>query len=219
MSVYCDWVRKKLNLQLLSQCGSTYNCLGRAVPERHCRVAGTLNNQQTVTACPGMFPRTPVSGRVALFRAVFSTYLCVGVSPHSREFSSSMSESVALLQVVFPQSTDVWACRLHPKQRFSLCLSVGRVTLSLVVFTRLPMCGRVAPLQVVTFAGSSEAVSDVGAGAAAGMTSKRRGRVGARSITCASAQSARDGAAGPLAPLRPAAGHCVQIDLNDQRTT
>ena len=38
------------DLQLLSQCGSTYTCLSRSVPEIHLRVAGTLNNQPTTTA-------------------------------------------------------------------------------------------------------------------------------------------------------------------------
>ena len=33
VSVYCDWVR--FDLQLLSQCGSTYNSLSRSVPEIH----------------------------------------------------------------------------------------------------------------------------------------------------------------------------------------
>ena len=37
----------KFDLQLLSQCGSTYNCLSRSVPEIHTHVAGTLSNQQT----------------------------------------------------------------------------------------------------------------------------------------------------------------------------
>ena len=35
------------DLQLLSQCGRTYNCLSRFVPEIHSPVAGTLSNQQT----------------------------------------------------------------------------------------------------------------------------------------------------------------------------
>ena len=37
-----------MDLQLLSQCGSTYNCLSRSVPEIHSHVAGTLskNKQQ-----------------------------------------------------------------------------------------------------------------------------------------------------------------------------
>ena len=35
------------DLQLLSQCGSTYNCLSRSVPEIHLHVAGTLSNQPT----------------------------------------------------------------------------------------------------------------------------------------------------------------------------
>ena len=33
----------------LSQCGSTYICLNRSVPEIHSHVAGTLSNQQTIT--------------------------------------------------------------------------------------------------------------------------------------------------------------------------
>ena len=32
-SQYSDWVRLQVYLQLLSQCGSTCNCLGRSVPE------------------------------------------------------------------------------------------------------------------------------------------------------------------------------------------
>ena len=35
------------NLQLLSQCGSTCNCLSRFVPEIHQHVAGTLSKQPT----------------------------------------------------------------------------------------------------------------------------------------------------------------------------
>ena len=34
----------KLDLQLLYQCGSTYNCLCRSVPEIHSHVAGMLSN-------------------------------------------------------------------------------------------------------------------------------------------------------------------------------
>ena len=37
------------DLQLLSQCGSTQNCLSRSVPEIHSHVAGALSNQQTTT--------------------------------------------------------------------------------------------------------------------------------------------------------------------------
>ena len=37
----------KFDLQLLSQCGSTQNCLSRSVPEIHSHVAGMLSNQQT----------------------------------------------------------------------------------------------------------------------------------------------------------------------------
>ena len=33
--VYCDWVREQFNLQLLSQCGSTCNCLSRSASEIH----------------------------------------------------------------------------------------------------------------------------------------------------------------------------------------
>ena len=40
----------KFDLQLLSQCGRTYNCLSRSVPEIHLHVAGTLSNQRTTTA-------------------------------------------------------------------------------------------------------------------------------------------------------------------------
>ena len=35
-----------MDLQLLPQCGSTYTCLSRSVPEIHSHVAGTLSNQQ-----------------------------------------------------------------------------------------------------------------------------------------------------------------------------
>ena len=31
--VFCDWVRYKFDVQLLSQCSSTYNCLKRSTPE------------------------------------------------------------------------------------------------------------------------------------------------------------------------------------------
>ena len=37
----------KFDLQLLSQCGSTSNCLCRSVPEIHLHVAGTLSSQPT----------------------------------------------------------------------------------------------------------------------------------------------------------------------------
>ena len=37
----------KFDLQLLFQCGSTSNCLGRSVPEIHSHVAGTLSKQAT----------------------------------------------------------------------------------------------------------------------------------------------------------------------------
>ena len=35
----------KFDLQVLSQCGSTYNCLSRSVSEIHQYIAGTLSNQ------------------------------------------------------------------------------------------------------------------------------------------------------------------------------
>ena len=38
---------RQFDLQLLSQCGSMHNCLGRSVREIHLHVAGTLGNQQT----------------------------------------------------------------------------------------------------------------------------------------------------------------------------
>ena len=36
-----------MDLQVLSQCGSTSNCLSRSVPEIHWHVAGSLSNQPT----------------------------------------------------------------------------------------------------------------------------------------------------------------------------
>ena len=39
-------------MQLLSQCGSTSNCLCRSVPEIHSHVAGTLSNQPTNKQTP-----------------------------------------------------------------------------------------------------------------------------------------------------------------------
>ena len=41
------WRDRKFDLQLLSQCGSTYTCLSRPVPEIHLHVAWTLSNQST----------------------------------------------------------------------------------------------------------------------------------------------------------------------------
>ena len=38
---------REFNLQLLYQCGSTYNCLSRSVPEIHSHVARTLSKQAT----------------------------------------------------------------------------------------------------------------------------------------------------------------------------
>ena len=46
VSIYCGCVRK-LVLQFLSQCGSTYNCLSRSVPDIHKYVTGTKTNQPT----------------------------------------------------------------------------------------------------------------------------------------------------------------------------
>ena len=52
VSVYCDWVRWKIfDLQLLSQCDSTSNCLSRSVPEIHSHVAWTLSNQPSNNPC------------------------------------------------------------------------------------------------------------------------------------------------------------------------
>ena len=42
---------KQSDLQLLSQCGSTYSCLSRPVPEIHQHVAGTLSKQPTNNSC------------------------------------------------------------------------------------------------------------------------------------------------------------------------
>ena len=47
VSVYCGL--GKFDVQRFSQCGSTYSCLSRPVPEIHTYVAGTLSNQQTTT--------------------------------------------------------------------------------------------------------------------------------------------------------------------------
>ena len=47
-----------MDLQLLSQCGSTCNCLSRSAPEIHSHVAGTLSNQPTnisLAICPARF--------------------------------------------------------------------------------------------------------------------------------------------------------------------
>ena len=35
VTIHCDLVRQLFDLQLLSQCGSTYSCLIRSVPEKH----------------------------------------------------------------------------------------------------------------------------------------------------------------------------------------
>ena len=46
-NLLCD---SKFDLQFLSQCGSTYNCLSTFTPEIHQHVVGTLSNQQATTA-------------------------------------------------------------------------------------------------------------------------------------------------------------------------
>ena len=43
------WWDRWFDLQLLSQCGSTYNCLSRSVPRKHHYVAGVLSNQPSPT--------------------------------------------------------------------------------------------------------------------------------------------------------------------------
>ena len=52
------WLGDTENLicKLLSQCGSTYNCLSSYVPQILKRVAGTLNNQQPATTALDMWP-------------------------------------------------------------------------------------------------------------------------------------------------------------------
>ena len=50
VSVYCHWMRNKFDRQLLSQCGSTYKCLSRSVPEIHRHVAGTVSYHPKPTA-------------------------------------------------------------------------------------------------------------------------------------------------------------------------
>ena len=44
----------KFDLQLLSQCGNMYNCLGRSVAEIHKRVTGTSSNQQANKQTPSI---------------------------------------------------------------------------------------------------------------------------------------------------------------------
>ena len=46
------------NLQLISLCGSTYNCLSRSVPEIHKRVAVTLSSQPTNQQTPVVFAQS-----------------------------------------------------------------------------------------------------------------------------------------------------------------
>ena len=45
VSVYWDWVRQKVGLQLLSQCSSTHSYLCRSVPEIRWHVAWTFSSQ------------------------------------------------------------------------------------------------------------------------------------------------------------------------------
>ena len=54
---------RKLDLQLLSQCGSTLNCLSRSVPEIHSHVAGTLSNQQSKTKQSTKKKKTSLAAR------------------------------------------------------------------------------------------------------------------------------------------------------------
>ena len=58
----------KFGLQLLSQCGSTLNCLSRSVPEIHSHVAGTLSKQASKqpTKSPRIHPQSSCLLRIYL---------------------------------------------------------------------------------------------------------------------------------------------------------
>ena len=49
------------DLLFLCQCGSTYNCLSRSVPETHMHVVGTLNSRQTAPPPPPTPPPLTLS--------------------------------------------------------------------------------------------------------------------------------------------------------------
>ena len=70
-----------MDLQLLSECGSTSNCLSRSVPEIHWPVAGTLIKQPG-NQVPLVFPisvSVPVSlsGNPRAFVGNFFFFFCV----------------------------------------------------------------------------------------------------------------------------------------------
>ena len=65
-------------MQLLSECGSTYNCLSSSVPEIHSYVAGTLSNQQTKNPFPSV-SRFVISESVSL-SVCLSLPVCLCVS-------------------------------------------------------------------------------------------------------------------------------------------
>ena len=69
---HCDWLARcpnavsgrggRSDLQLQSQCGSTYTCLSRCVPEIHRHAAGALRHQSTNRHTAGEAPGQGLSG-------------------------------------------------------------------------------------------------------------------------------------------------------------
>ena len=57
---------KKNDLQVLSQCGSTFNCLSRSVPEIHKPFAGTSSNNQPPQTIQGIWKQDCLRGGVAM---------------------------------------------------------------------------------------------------------------------------------------------------------
>ena len=122
VSVYYDWERYN-DLQLPSQCGSTYNCTSRSVPEIHYHVAGTFSNQQITTV---YLKTLNPSKRTSNLRTRLHTYIashtlksCTSLSLKFRTTSHTVQESL----ITVHHCTPIRQHSLHP----ITCLSLTSV--------------------------------------------------------------------------------------------
>ena len=121
---------ESLDMLLLAQCGSTYNCLSRSVPEIH--VAGTLSNKQTNCMCVLISlsvrhcPRSPcLFQALFLFLSISLSILCILLKLCFCVCPSLLSEFVSVcLLVPFFTCPSIYMSVAFTVMFTSLCLSV-----------------------------------------------------------------------------------------------
>ena len=119
-----------MDLQLLSQCGSTSNCLCRSVPEIHSHVAGTLSNQPTNKnhlTSPHLTSRhSPARwGR----RGDMRDALCASLLQPARSSAFLIRVGVSILVHSLMLSSQLFACRprFRPPSNVPCRMVLGRL--------------------------------------------------------------------------------------------